>query len=305
MSNEIKRATGLLIIDVINSNPNGDPDRESDPRQRPDRHGEITPVSFKRKPRDLAEDKDGAVWNALKEELGLDESRFGILESRNTVRADAVSKLKGDGSDFLNAFWDARIFGTTFLESGKDEKSSSYMKDLSAREKDEVKKNSIKTGVVQFGLGISVAPIEIDRFTLTKKTGAEEGKDRGMAPHAYRVVQHGIYCMPFFVNASMAHKTKCAQQDIELLKRLIPLAYPHTRSLSRSQVEIIHAWYIEHKNILGSCSDYALIDALKPRKKTAPDKASLSRNEYDIPSELSQELKDKVASCVDLARLYG
>ena len=39
MSNEatkIMRATGLLVIEAINSNPNGDPDRESDPRQRPD-----------------------------------------------------------------------------------------------------------------------------------------------------------------------------------------------------------------------------------------------------------------------------
>ena len=48
MSNEIKRATGLLIIEVVNSNANGDPDRESDPRQRPNGIGEISPVSFKR-----------------------------------------------------------------------------------------------------------------------------------------------------------------------------------------------------------------------------------------------------------------
>jgi len=43
------RATGLLVIEVINSNPNGDPDKESDPRQRNDQRGEISPVSFKRK----------------------------------------------------------------------------------------------------------------------------------------------------------------------------------------------------------------------------------------------------------------
>ena len=49
MSDTIKRATGLLVIEVVNSNPNGDPDRESDPRQRPDGCGEISPVSFKRK----------------------------------------------------------------------------------------------------------------------------------------------------------------------------------------------------------------------------------------------------------------
>ena len=47
MNNEIKRATGLLVIEVVNSNPNGDPDRESDPRQRPNGSGEISPVSFK------------------------------------------------------------------------------------------------------------------------------------------------------------------------------------------------------------------------------------------------------------------
>ena len=41
MSSELKRATGLLVIEVVNSNPNGDPDRESDPRQRPNGLGEI------------------------------------------------------------------------------------------------------------------------------------------------------------------------------------------------------------------------------------------------------------------------
>jgi len=40
----INRGTGLLIIEVINSNANGDPDRESDPRQRHDGRGEISPV---------------------------------------------------------------------------------------------------------------------------------------------------------------------------------------------------------------------------------------------------------------------
>ena len=75
MSNEIKRATGLLIIEVVNSNPNGDPDRESDPRQRPDSKGEISPVSFKRKLRDLVEDKEGQVWQHLQKSLKLGEAK--------------------------------------------------------------------------------------------------------------------------------------------------------------------------------------------------------------------------------------
>ena len=53
MSVDFNRATGLLILEVVNSNPNGDPDRENDPRQRPTGLGEISPVSVKRKIRDL------------------------------------------------------------------------------------------------------------------------------------------------------------------------------------------------------------------------------------------------------------
>ena len=49
MSVDFNRATGLLILEVVNSNPNGDPDRENDPRQRPNGLGEISPVSVNRK----------------------------------------------------------------------------------------------------------------------------------------------------------------------------------------------------------------------------------------------------------------
>ena len=57
-----RRATGLLVLEVVNSNPNGDPDNESDPRTRVGGWGEISPVSFKRKLRDLVEEKAGPVW---------------------------------------------------------------------------------------------------------------------------------------------------------------------------------------------------------------------------------------------------
>ena len=61
MMHEIKRATGLLVIEVVNSNPNGDPDRENDPRQRANGRGEISPVSFKRKLRDLLDNQESPL----------------------------------------------------------------------------------------------------------------------------------------------------------------------------------------------------------------------------------------------------
>ena len=84
-------------------------------------------------------------------------------------------------SIFVRKYWDARVFGNTFLEDGGS-------------------KEFIKTGVVQFGMGLSVAPVEILHQTNTNKPGVQEGKNAGMAPLAYRVVEHGVYCMPFFVN---------------------------------------------------------------------------------------------------------
>jgi Cas7 group CRISPR-associated protein Csh2 len=283
MSNEsIKRATGLLVIEVINSNPNGDPDRESDPRQRPDARGEISPVSFKRKLRDLVEDKQGDVWRVLSEQLKLKPDGFAILESRGRDRTAIKAELKN--STFQEKYWDGRVFGNTFLE-------------------DEMDKGTIKTGVVQMGLGVSIAPIDIERHTNTNKAGVQEGKTAGMAPMGYRFVQHGVYCMPFFVNPSMAHKSGCTAQDIELMKKLIPHAYAHTRSHARPFVEIRHAWYCEHSNSLGSCSDYALIDALKPEKLGDPDKPSTNWiKDYKDKGGLPEELKNKV-TCVDLVTL--
>ncbi|NGZ07786.1 MAG: CRISPR-associated protein [Nitrospira sp. LK70] len=274
----IMRATGLLIIEVRDSNPNGDPDRESDPRQRPDGKGEISPVSFKRKLRDLVEDKTGQVWQTLGKELKADQ--FVILESRGRKRDEIKKELQGDGQAFKTKYWDGRVFGNTFLEEDAS--------------------TTVKTGVVQFGLGLSLAPIDIRRLTNTNKAGVEEGKDRGMAPMGYRVVHHGVYCMPFFVNPSMAHKTGCTKQDIDLLLKLIPLAYTHTRSYVRPMVEIRHAWYVEHKSPLGSCSDFALIDVLTPKKKGDSNKPSEQWQDYDVPSGLPGELQGKIASIRDL-----
>ena len=277
-ANDMKRFTGLLIIEVVNSNPNGDPDRESDPRQRPDGRGEISPVSFKRKIRDLIEAKDGAVWQAMKTEMDLSDDQFEILESRGRVRKQIENELK-DGS-FQGKYWDGRVFGNTFLEGGAAD--------------------TIKTGVAQFGLGLSVAPIEISRHTNTNKAGVEEGKDRGMAPMGYRFVPHGVYCMPFFVNPSMAHKSGCKQRDISLLFKVIPYAYAHTRSHARPLVDLRHAWVIKHKSALGSCSDFAIIEALTPTKNSDPTAPSNAWSDYTVPTKLPDDLAARVAKVRDL-----
>ena len=289
MNNEIKRATGLLILEVVNSNPNGDPDRESDPRQRPNGCGEISPVSFKRKLRDLLDDHDAPFFQALPEKFQENADRYFILEHQGRDRTSIKKEMGKDPekfleSEFTNKYWDARVFGNTFLEDGGD-------------------KGFIKTGAVQFGMGVSVAPVEILRQTNTNKAGVQEGKSAGMAPLAYRIVEHGVYSMPFFVNPNYAHKSGCTAEDIELLKLLIPYAYEMNRSAIRPDVRLRHAWYIEHKNILGSCPEYLLFEALTPEKQGNPSEPSTSWRDYVDKPGLPEKLLAKVDSCVDLVNL--
>lgn len=275
----LMKATGLLVIEVVNSNPNGDPDNESEPRTRVGDRGEISPVSYKRKLRDLVEQKDGPVWQetAACFKPALDPDKFDILEKHGRDRKKIEAEIKDNS--FEQRYWDARLFGNTFLEKGGSD--------------------SIRTGVVQFGMGISVAPVEIQRHTLTNKSGVQEGIQRGMAPLGYRIVQHGVYCMPFFVNPSAASKSGCTRTDLDLMLRLIPYAYSHTASFVRPDVRLRHAWYIEHKSRLGSCPDSMLIDALTPTRRGGSE-PSQRWDDYQVPTTLREELSTRVASCIDL-----
>lgn len=286
MSDFIKRGTGLLLIDVKDSNPNGDPDRESDPRMRQDGRGEISPVSFKRKLRDLVSAKDVPLWQELAKELDLAETGYDILESKNTKRAD-VKALTAD--ELLDKYWDVRVFGTTFLEEQSDEAGS-----------------FISTGVAQFGLGVSLDPIKIERMTTTKVLPVEDDKSKGMAPLAYRIVSYGLYVMPFFINATAAQKTRCTQKDIELLLRLIPHTYKETASYIRSQVDIRYAFYIEHNRARGTFNDFKIIEALTPVRVNSGTGPSISWKDYDEAmllnsvTELNAKLEGKTSPVVDL-----
>ena len=100
-------------------------------------------------------------------------------------------------------------------------------------------------------------------FDLDEETPAQEDKTRGMAPMAFRVVKHGVYAVPF-VNPTQARKTGCTLADIQIMLHLLKHVYPHTRSVIRTEVEIIRAHVMQHKDPLGSFSDFALLDALAP-----------------------------------------
>jgi Cas7 group CRISPR-associated protein Csh2 len=293
MNSPFNRHVGLIVLEVNQSNPNGDPDLESEPRTlEADGRGVISPVSFKRKVRDLVLE-DGLAMDEARAQLRLghdgDPNQYEILESRGRDR-DKIKKM--DRAEFSRTYWDARVFGNTFLESVKSEKGAEKA-DLS---------HFISTGVVQVGVGLSIAPVTIDRMTNTNKSGVQEGKDRGMAPLAFRVVRHGIYTIPYFVNPSMALRNGTTQQDIDLLEYLIPKAYALTASAIRSDVRCLHAWRAIHKSPLGSCPDHLFVDAMTPKLKEGFEE-SKNREDYVLPGmdSLTPEIKSRFQKIDDLA----
>jgi len=279
MNAPFNRHVGLLVLDVTMSNPNGDPDMESEPRTRElDGLGMISPVSLKRKLRDLISE-NSEVFSEAEKKLKLGEetkNQFNILEERGRDR-DAIKAM--DKADFMQSYWDARMFGNTFLESLKD---SELSKDQKKKKAEGGYAHLINTGTTQIGVGMSISPIDVVRMTNTNKSGVEADKDRGMAPLAFRVVQHGIYCMPIFVNPSIAKKTGATSEDLDLLKFMLPYVYQHTASAIRPQISVLHAWFAEHKNTLGSCPEHLFINALAPKLKANATKPA-SASDYNIP----------------------
>ena len=284
--NDIKRACGLLVIEVENSNPNGDPDRDGDPRQRPDGLGEISPVSFKRKLRDILEEKDSTVWSELKNAIPeLSDEGFEILEKRGRDRVSIVKEIQKD--KFKAKYWDARLFGNTFLEEEGfiKEKLGISSKEEIATAFSKLRRN-IRTRVVQCGIGISVKPVTIRRNSETNKAGVEGDKQQGFAPLGRRFVEYGVYTMPFFVNPNAAGKTDCQLVDVELMLRLIPCAYPLNPSSVRPVVTVRIAHYIEHTKVLGSLPELEILRKLIPRPRPVTDKAKPDRflGEYEVPT---------------------
>jgi len=264
-------------------------------------------VSYKRKLRDIII-ADGEALALATQQLKLgqddDKNMYGILENRGR-RREEIKVM--DAPSFKAAYWDARVFGNTFLESLKDETDAGETSEASPEKKSKAPKSKgpdlshfISTGAVQFGVGISVAPVTTDRMTLTNKSGVEGDKDRGMAPLGFRVIRHGIYAMPFFVNPAIAVKTGMTDKDLALLQFLIPYAYSQTSSAIRPFVDVLHAWYVEHKSPLGSCPDGSIVDALTP-KLIDPNKEPVDGSDYAIPTSLSAELRERVLKITDLS----
>ncbi len=260
----------VLLFDVTNGNPNGDPDAGNLPRLDPEtNHGLVSDVSLKRKIRnyvDLTRQGQDGFNIYVEEGAILNEQHrkaYKALRPDDTkVTKDAKLNPKDDAEalklrSFMCAnFFDVRTFGavmSTGINCGQ------------------------VRGPVQMTFANSVEPIvpveiSITRMAATNEAekknraeGSEEGNGRtdNRTMGRKHIVPYGLYRAHGFVSAKLAERTGFGADDLGLLFESLSAMFEHDRSAARGEMATRKLIIFKHANALGNAPAHALFERVK------------------------------------------
>ena len=265
MSETIKnRYEFVVLFDVENGNPNGDPDAGNMPRIDPESgYGLVTDVCLKRKIRNyvemVKEDEEGyQIYikenvplnrsdNQAFEYLGIDEKKAKDLK-KNDPEADR--KIR----DFMcKNFFDIRTFGAVMTTFVKASLNCGQVR-----------------GPVQLGFARSVDPIISQEVTMTRVAITTE-KDAGVKSTEMgrkNIVPYGLYRVEGYISANLARKvTGFSEEDLELLWEAIINMFEHDHSAARGKMAVRELIVFKHSKELGDCPAYKLFEAVEVQRK--------------------------------------
>ena len=244
MNNNIltNRHDFLLLFEVTNGNPNGDPDAGNLPRLDPNTNrGIVSDVCLKRKVRNFVElfppPRQSETANG-----------FNILIKQGAVieraQQDAIKAAKDEGSIAGNShaeraknwlcreFYDVRTFGGV-LSTGDDVMKGSAFGQV--------------RGPVQFTFGQSFHPITplevtITRCAVTKEDDAKKERTMGNK----HIVPYALYAAKGYVSPAFAERTGFTEADLELLFQALLYMFEHDRSAARGEMIVRGLFDFEH-----------------------------------------------------------
>ncbi|NGM47823.1 type I-C CRISPR-associated protein Cas7/Csd2 [Rhodobacter sp. SGA-6-6] len=264
-----RRHDFVLIFDVTNGNPNGDPDAGNLPRLDPEtNHGLVSDVSLKRKIRNYVElAKGGEAGHHIYVQEGaiLNEKHrqaYVAIRADDKSKKDAKLNPKDNAeakalSDWMCAnFFDVRTFGAV-MSTG-------------------INCGQVK-GPVQMTFASSVEPIlpveiSITRMAATNEAeqkkraeGAEEGDSRtdNRTMGRKHIVPYGLYVAHGFISAKFAERTGFSEADLDLLFEALKNAFEHDRSAARGEMTTRRLIAFRHQNALGNAPAHTLFDRVK------------------------------------------
>lgn len=257
-----RRHEFVLLFDVTNGNPNGDPDAGNMPRLDPETNqGLVSDVCLKRKIRNyvaLARSeisgheiymREGATLNlehkraysAMAPEITKPEDMK--KGPKDSVKANEITRWMCDN------FWDVRAFGAV-MSTG-------------------VNAGQVR-GPVQLGFSRSVEPImpleiSITRLAATTEKDADEKGGRTMGRK--HIVPYGLYRAHGFVSAPLAsHPVKgtgFSENDLQTLFEALRNMFEHDRSAARGEMATRKLIVFRHATALGNAHASDLFDRVR------------------------------------------
>ena len=265
MSDPIKnRYEFVVLFDVENGNPNGDPDAGNMPRVDPETgYGLVTDVCLKRKIRNYVEMakegekgyriyiKDGVPLNSSDKEacayVGADPDKLKEAKKKDEHLDEKIR-------DFMcSNFYDIRTFGAVMTTFVKASLNCGQVR-----------------GPVQLGFAKSINPIVPQEVTITRVAITTEAdalsKDTEMGRKF--IVPYGLYRAEGFVSANLARKTTgFDEDDLALLWKAILNMFENDRSAARGMMAVRKLIIFKHDSELGNAPAWKLFKLVDVQRK--------------------------------------
>ncbi len=253
----------VILFDVENGNPNGDPDAGNLPRIDPESgYGIVTDVCIKRKIRNyvetVKEDSEGYKIY-IKEDVPLNRSDNTAYDYLGTDDKGIKDLKKKDPEvdrkirDFMcRNFFDIRTFGavmTTFVKAA-------------------LNCGQVR-GPVQLGFSRSIDPIVSQEVTITRVaiTTEKDAENKSTEMGRKNIVPYALYRTEGYISANLARKvTGFSEEDLELLWEAIINMFEIDHSAARGKMAVRELIVFKHSKELGDCPAYKLFDAVEVRK---------------------------------------
>jgi CRISPR-associated protein Csd2 len=269
----------VLLFDVINGNPNGDPDAGNSPRIDPETgYGLVTDVCLKRKIRNYICLAKGSSSNGGPEpgyDIYVKEKAVLNLQGKrayDALKLDPESKGKEKAGQISEArawmcqtFFDVRMFGAVMSL--------------------EINCGQVR-GPVQLAFARSVDPIaaleeSITRMAVATEREAEKqgGDNRTMGRK--EIVPYGLYVAHGFISPHLAADTGFSDADITLLWEALKMMFEHDHSAARGEMSSRKLVVFEHESLLGNAPAHALFDRIKITRND-PSKPARAFSDYTV-----------------------
>lgn len=267
MSEAIKnRYEFVILFDVENGNPNGDPDAGNMPRIDPETgYGLVTDVCLKRKIRNYVEtvkedEKGYGIY--IREDVPLNRSDSKAYEYLGIKEKDMKDlKKKDPGADtkirdfMCRNFYDIRTFGAVMTTFVKEHLNCGQVR-----------------GPVQLGFARSIDPIISQEVTITRVaiTTEKDAENKSTEMGRKNIVPYALYRAEGYISANLARKvTGFSEDDLELLWEAIINMFEHDHSAARGKMAVRELIVFKHSKELGDCPAYKLFDSVEVTKKEA------------------------------------